>query len=198
MLVLPWEVSESASSPRTLEGKISTHHRRLQRARGCCWCWQGEGCGSRPLDAGSAWRCLAIASRLSGSGTTGNWSSKIFPSSLRPIYMFIMEVFKPLMRRNAHCGEMIKAETAVIADNNKGMLITSEEAGGQCSRSGAVPCPVTGADLVPWPCTDVLTHGLQTSAKSTELQLGADRNKAKEKKKPQINKNPSPPSCSLQ
>lgn len=105
---------------------------------------------SGPVDAGAAWRCLVITSRLAGSGTTGNWNSKIFPSSPRPIYMFIMEVFKPLMRRNAHCWEMIKAETAVIADNNKGMLITSEEAGGQCSRMAAVCCLVIGADLVPW------------------------------------------------
>lgn len=68
-------------------------------------------CVSGAVDAGADWRCLVIISRLAGSGTSGNWSSKIFPPSLHPIYMFIMEVFKTLMRRNAHCWEMmIKAE----------------------------------------------------------------------------------------
>lgn len=100
-------------------------------------------CESGPADACADWRCLVTISRLAGSDTTGNWSSKIFPSSLHPIYMFIMEVFKTLMRRNAHCWEMmIKAETDVIADSNKGMLITSKEPGGQCSWSGCClpPC----------------------------------------------------------
>lgn len=108
--------------------------------------WLQAQRGPGPVAAGAAWRCSAIMSRLAGSGTTGNWSSKIFPSSLHAIYMFIMEVFKALMTRNAHCGErMIEAEPGDCS-SEEGMLITSKEAGGQHScclppGDGFCPCP---------------------------------------------------------
>lgn len=63
--------------------------------------------------------------------------------------MLIMEGFKTLMRKNAHCCEMIKAETEGISDNNKGMLITSKEPGGRADGVAAVCHLVIGADLVP-------------------------------------------------
>lgn len=125
--------------------------------------WLQAQRGPGPVAAGAAWRCSAIMSRLAGSGTTGNWSSKIFPSSLHAIYMFIMEVFKALMTRNAHCGErMIEAEPGDCRQRGRDVNHIKG------SRRAAQLLFATRGwvlSLSPDPGTDVLTHPLQTSVR---------------------------------